>query len=537
MKNTFTYLLLSFLLILISKSYTQSQQFIIQKYSVENGLPDNRVNDIAQDSLGRIWIAMKTGIAMYDGVNWKKFGKKDGVPEIEYVKIKIDEKGTIWFLPFWMGNKFIVFFKESNWGRINIEINDTRTRIFRSVDVMYKSGKPVIWIITRVSGLLKFEDNKWERISQKNGLVSDKLFSILLSYGKVYVGSDKGFSIIQDTLIKNYFVKGKDPRILGIAESMDSDSTEKIIFLGENWLGEYSNEKINFLSVNFNIPIIGVDDMIVLKAHSNGDIFFGNTTSIFAYNLIDKQIHQIFFSEPSSNEGVNSLLVDYERNIWFAGNRGIYKFIYSPFKNYYKSNGLLENEVSAISQFNDGDIVFGHNYGLTIKKDDKFIKITTSHNNLYSELVRILDMYHDKKVDKIFFAGYTNGIGVLANNDFLKWIKENNSTRYFSIFSNSKNQIFVTTDRGLIEMSYTKVLKVFPAVHQYARKGIFVGDSVIYLATNEGLVKFNFIKLTLIKNPITDANNLFNLFYNKKYGLLAGSIKGLYTLKNDELVK
>jgi ligand-binding sensor domain-containing protein len=71
MKLSFTYLSLALSLLILTISFAQSQEFLIQKYPVENRLPDYRANDIAQDSLGRIWVAMKTGIAVYDEVEWE----------------------------------------------------------------------------------------------------------------------------------------------------------------------------------------------------------------------------------------------------------------------------------------------------------------------------------------------------------------------------------------------------------------------------------------------------------------------------------
>ena len=102
-------------LLIASQSIAQSQSFLITKYSTDNGLPDNRVNDIAQDSLGRIWVAMASGIAVYDGYEWIKIGKKNGVPEIEYIKIKIDEKGVMWFLPKDIYKQKLVYCVKNNW--------------------------------------------------------------------------------------------------------------------------------------------------------------------------------------------------------------------------------------------------------------------------------------------------------------------------------------------------------------------------------------------------------------------------------------
>ena len=100
MPNKFkTSILSPLIFILLLTINIHPQSFLITKYSTDNGLPDNRVNDIAQDSLGRMWVAMVSGIAMYDGYEWTKYGEKDGVPEIEYRRIKVDEKGVIWFMP------------------------------------------------------------------------------------------------------------------------------------------------------------------------------------------------------------------------------------------------------------------------------------------------------------------------------------------------------------------------------------------------------------------------------------------------------
>ena len=47
-----------------------AQSYNIQKYSVENGLADNGVYDITQDSSGRMWFATLRGISCYDGSEW-----------------------------------------------------------------------------------------------------------------------------------------------------------------------------------------------------------------------------------------------------------------------------------------------------------------------------------------------------------------------------------------------------------------------------------------------------------------------------------
>ncbi len=122
MSNSLKHLIvLSLFLSILPQVRTNSQSFLITKYSTDYGLPDNRVNDIAQDSLGRIWIAMASGIAMYDGYEWTKVGKKDGVPEIEYIKIKIDKKNIIWFLPKQIYDQSIVYLDNVKWSKLDLK--------------------------------------------------------------------------------------------------------------------------------------------------------------------------------------------------------------------------------------------------------------------------------------------------------------------------------------------------------------------------------------------------------------------------------
>ncbi|MBK6679593.1 MAG: hypothetical protein IPG53_05950 [Ignavibacteriales bacterium] len=45
------------------------------------------------------------------------------------------------------------------------------------------------------------------------------------------------------------------------------------------------------------------------------------------------------------------------------------KIAYHPFMNYYKSTGMLEDEVTAIVEYEPGNFIFGHNSGFTLFKN------------------------------------------------------------------------------------------------------------------------------------------------------------------------
>lgn len=49
-------------------------------YSVENGLPSNKVYSITQDSFGYIWFATENGVVKYNGYSYQLFNNKNGLP-------------------------------------------------------------------------------------------------------------------------------------------------------------------------------------------------------------------------------------------------------------------------------------------------------------------------------------------------------------------------------------------------------------------------------------------------------------------------
>ncbi len=542
MKFNFKYLLIFFFIALTSVLLPQQQQFLIQKYSVDNGLPDNRINDIVQDSTGRIWVAMKTGIAAYGGVAWKKYGEKDGVPEIEYLRIKIDDKGTIWFLPVFWQNSTIIYFQNSKWQKIKFaESKFVLAGYLNSLDVKYQKSKPEICIGTVSSGIIKFVDNKWTNVTKKDGLLSDTTTKVIFKDDNIYISSLRGLSVIdRNNIIRNYTFTGSniDPALLDMIDTgTNVPLKNKLLLLGKNWIGEFADEKLKLISKDFNIPFVGINDLNVINFHPSGDIFFGNAAKVFSYNTNTKQVSHVIFDNPSTNKGATSILIDYEGNIWFASLRGIYKCKYSAFHNFYKSDGLLENEVSAISEFNSGELVLGHNYGLTIKSSKGFKHILNGSSETDTRLIRVLDSYHDKNQDVIYYCSYNNGVGKLSVNGNVEWIKSPLANRYFAIFPFNKNNFIVSTEQLLLNLHNNQLSPRSPNIVGMYRKGISINDTCGYLASSNGLHYLDDKSFKHYRNSDPEANNLFTVFYNKKYGVLAGSIKGLYTVQGDSLVK
>jgi Predicted periplasmic ligand-binding sensor domain len=63
--------LLALLIAFILPSFAQERPARFRNFSTDDGLPDNSVRSIFQDSNGLIWLCTREGICMYDGLHFK----------------------------------------------------------------------------------------------------------------------------------------------------------------------------------------------------------------------------------------------------------------------------------------------------------------------------------------------------------------------------------------------------------------------------------------------------------------------------------
>lgn len=65
-------------------------------FTTNDGLPDNAVVDIEEDTKGRLWPATHSGLAIFDVSVFNTYSERYGLPHFRVSNIKIDNKGTIW---------------------------------------------------------------------------------------------------------------------------------------------------------------------------------------------------------------------------------------------------------------------------------------------------------------------------------------------------------------------------------------------------------------------------------------------------------
>jgi ligand-binding sensor domain-containing protein len=69
-------LFLSIFLLSMGVLSAQQNNYSFTNFTTAQGLPDNKINSIAQDTRGFIWIGTAEGLSRFDGKNFKNFFAK-----------------------------------------------------------------------------------------------------------------------------------------------------------------------------------------------------------------------------------------------------------------------------------------------------------------------------------------------------------------------------------------------------------------------------------------------------------------------------
>ena len=94
------YLLLLLLIVTQQYAHAQTTHLSFDHLGINQGLPDNSVNDIKQDKQGYMWFVTFNGIVRYDGYRLKVYkpgmGDKSNVPNSLFVSIVEDKNHNLW---------------------------------------------------------------------------------------------------------------------------------------------------------------------------------------------------------------------------------------------------------------------------------------------------------------------------------------------------------------------------------------------------------------------------------------------------------
>ncbi len=456
-----------FLLSFLCEQSYFPQSFQVHSYSVEDGIASNGVHDVTQDKTGIMWFATDEGVSSYDGSSWRNYSTSDGLPRVDYYKIKYDDN-TIWAIPNWNADQ-IAFFKNNKWNLIKKPISGKGdVQLYTAFDLHYDNGNLKLILGTH-DGIYIYSNGVWTHLTKSNGLLDNQINFIKSYNGSVYVCTEKGVSVIHDGKIDNSLnslIKVRSKKIIGIefaANHKEPGSNSRVIWLfGRGWIGNIHGN--NFSLITSQANYIRSDRYLPRNFFARYDgknkIYYGDEFQKYIYEINRGKIIPLDHENGFNSLGSTSICIDHEGNIWFPSYRGIDKVTNLPFQNFYRSNGLLENEVSAILQVRPGFLIFGHENGLTLYKGNSFrtIKIEPKSSVNYAS-IRVMGLCKDS-AGTVWIAATQLGIGKLINESRIEWLNKDKYEQTYSMATDKNGTVWIGSNRGLEKIVNNKIVEV-----------------------------------------------------------------------------
>jgi two-component system cell cycle sensor histidine kinase/response regulator CckA len=538
------------------------QEYLVHHYSDVDGLPSAQVFDVTQDHWGRMWFATLTGISCYDGVSWNNYTQADGLPTLFFTQISVDRKGRIWALahPTQQGKLLVVFHNGSSgsgWNQIEeLKFNLLKNDSITSFQLVEPEGEnePVVVVGSFQSGLFRWQQGNWVRLTTENGLLSNSVKDIAVWQGKCYVATDNGISVLkEDGTIDNRLnrlVEFPSKEIKGIcAEYKDKYpgsqlEDSRLWIYGHQWLGYLNLDEGNNKMVLFQpgITFSKAKEIFNLLPDYRGGLYIGSPNGIYYFNYKTGTWESLHVTNGLISEGTYSMFIDFEKNVWIACGRGVSKIASRMFSNFKRVHGLLEDEVTAVLEIEPGKFVLGHYRGLTFWNGNKFLEMPfTGEDGAVLPYGRVLDMKADSK-QNIWVTSAQVGLARISKQREIKWYGKDHglpdNIMINCVWIDEADNVWIGTNLGIFFMvgngSRFVSIGVGKLPTPLVRKIYNGAKKILYLGSAfNGVYAYENKKKGWKNYQVPGhkgANNVYAMKEDHRGQLLIGTLAGLFTL-------
>lgn len=208
--------------LLIYPSHLSASGNEVSFYHIKNedGLSQNSVNCILQDSLGFMWLGTESGLNKYDGLSFTKYKSSSKNPNsLSNSSVQCfceDNKNRLWIGTYTGLNRFNL-----KTGRITRFLHDpdkAESLSHNWITVIYEDKKGVIWIGTNGGGLNRYDREKkrffhyQKHPGDSQGISHDVITSICeTGSGALWVGTRDGLNLLESGTDR-FITYTNDPR-------------------------------------------------------------------------------------------------------------------------------------------------------------------------------------------------------------------------------------------------------------------------------------------------------------------------------------
>lgn len=455
-------------------NYTaQAQLYLFEHISLEDGLPNNRINDMIEDSRGFFWLATDgTGLIRYDGYEFKSFSNDFKTSDLFIYTVDEDDEGNIWagvkgaFLRF-DGKKF---------DTITLPENKTPKRL-----EFYEGST---FVLLQDETMLQLKGTNWSEVERGD--------SNLYMWELPEEGLRASLDVSNNLVISN----GLDRVVLSAENGLPNfgyknaylDSYGVIWLYGTKGLVKLESMALK-LYPNFNPG--GNNQINAVHIGDGGKVYGGYSSGILK---IDDKGMEVINAENGFPYGLTLTIEEYANSIWYGTEGGLVRERNGSFELVQIPGSGFGGFVFIMKTAND-KLWIGSGTDLISYSNNRFENISQKFNLPSASVYSISQSTIDQS---LWCATFTQGFFRLHED---KWevIKTLNGVRLdslrFSCFTAvSKNEIWAASlTEGLFHIDENGVTQIPIKDLGFAEVAAMQvdEDGNLWAASNKGILKIN----------------------------------------------
>jgi signal transduction histidine kinase/ligand-binding sensor domain-containing protein len=327
-----------------------------------DGLPSNSISALLADRDGSLWIGTSNGLTRYWNGKFTTYTTRDGLPDNVITALCQTTDGSLWIaagvgLSRWNGRKF------TNFTAAELEP-------LEAVRALSEDRNHVLWV-SGYGGLLKRIDGKFVPVISSDALRSDIILTMLAAdNGDIWIGGSEGLLRRSSSgALRLYTTHDGLPDNLVRALCRDRD--------GNLWVGTNGGLS-RFENGRFAPALLEGgherDWVRCLLEDREGNLWAGMNGGLNRFR--DSRFTIFGRSEGLPSDQPLAVHQDRQGRIWVGfHDSGLVEFSPRGYKVYTTADGLAANEVFAIREAHNGDLLLATREGLCRMHDGRFRRI------------------------------------------------------------------------------------------------------------------------------------------------------------------
>ncbi|UCF78743.1 MAG: hypothetical protein JSW03_00240 [Candidatus Eiseniibacteriota bacterium] len=368
------------------------------KYTRADGLASNEVRTILQDSSGNMWFGTEFGVSRFDGVTWTTYTTADGLAHDQIHSMLEDNSGNLWLDT----TGGVSRFDGTSW----TGYTTADGLVSNDVRAMTDDSSGNMWFATW-EGVSRFDGLNWTTYTTIDGLVDERVKSAVADRdGHIWFGTMMGVSRFDGSRWRTYTT----------VDGLHANDVHVILedSFGNLWFGSFTGGASRYDKSSFKTYRVadGLGGQTVGAAAEDGlgNLWFGTGGGASRFDGLSWQTYTT--ADGLGADLVREITKDSSGNLWFGtGGGGVTRYDGLSWQTYTTADGLAHNAVWVVSEDSQGNLWFAYGlYGAGVTRYDgvSWTTYTTADGLAGNTVWAILE----DSQGNLWFAHGTQGVGV-----------------------------------------------------------------------------------------------------------------------------